>query len=613
MQLSERVQSWARGVAIALVVATLLIVSLLTPPAPGDWQGVKQLCFIVLTLGLLGVALCQMDPARGAGRWRRVLAEPALPALMLVALAALSWWTSTAKAYGGAEFLRLVGGVGLFFAVAAFFRGRYRLQLLTDVLVGVVILTTLLGFVNYQAMSAGGLGITSSFGNRQLFAGFLVLMAPLMLALSFAELSPGRRIAAQSAAVLACAGLLLAQTRSAWIGLLVGLVVLAALSAWTRERGRSGSGNRRAVLVPLVLLVAATGLFLILSRTAPQIGDRAATLTALDRDASWNERLIAWKGALAMIRERPLTGWGIGAYPVAQAGFVPTSLPAPIVEARGPSLLEMAHNEYLQLTAEIGVPGLLAYLALLVTFLATMLKALRTRGAGLARVILIGVTAGVCAQMVDAISNPAWRYADVSAFFWALMGLGMAAATKRSEETAEALCRASSRPTWSLARLGWQGAVVLLVAFMGAKTVAVAQNPRAMQVPEYVRPRSAFVRPQFVNLLPGQSFQYSLLVFFSNGQHVLLTGPVNGLSWVVSERRGGPPTNAVQELGAGTGHFLALNTPQGIGKTYFVRGIYQQGGALAGGRIRQSFPAVAGVGRLKIAVPFGRVQGLRRR
>lgn len=603
MQLSERAQGWARGAIAALVVATLVIVALLTPPEPSKWQGVKQFLFIGMTLVLMGLALCQSDPVGGAARWRRMLSGPTLPALLLVALAAASWSVSTAKAYSGPEFLRLAGGVALFMAVAAFFRTRGRLQLLTDVLVGIVILACLLGFVNYQATTTGGQGIIASFSNRQLFAGFLALLAPLMIALSFAELSPTRKVAVQVASVLSCAGLLLAQTRSAWIGLVVGLVVFAVLSAQNGQREGRRSGNRKVAIVPVVvLMVAATGLFLALSRTSGQIGERAATLTTASKQTTFLERQGLWRGAMKMIGERPLLGFGIGAYPFAQAQFSGVGRPADLVAERGPSLMEMAHNEYLQLAAEIGVPGLIAYLAMLGMFLATMLGALKTKSAGLSRALIIGVTAGVCAQMVDAVSNPAWRYADVSAFFWAVMGLGMAAAAKRPSEAAVASSRV--RPAFSPARLGWQGAAVFLVGTIGYQ--AVAQAPRTLQLPEYVRPRSAFVRPPTAVVLPGQSFQYRMLVFFSNGQNTEIIGPREDLTWTASLRRGGPPSECLTEQGAGTGNFLASEAAGCVGKTYFVRGVYRQTDGIS------TFPAVAGTGKLKIAVPFGRTAAIAR-
>lgn len=597
MPLSKRVQGWAQNASVALVVATLAVVPLLTPSTPLALQGVKQLLFHLMTLALVGLALCQSETAAGgrlgADRWRRLLGGANLPALLLVVLGGISYLTSAEKALSSTEFLRLTCGVGLYFVVAAFFRGRERLQLLTDVLVGVVILATVLGFVNYQSPTTGGEGIIASFGNRQLFAGFLVLVAPLMLALSFAEQSSGRKVAAQIATVLAFAGLLLAQERSAWIGSLVGLLVLTALIWRYRESDGNLGRGRSMLVVPAVLVVCATGVFLVLSRTAPQIQERAATLAAPGEDASWNERVQQWGGTTRMIAERPLFGWGIGTYPVAQAAFVKGLRPAKLIRSGGPSLQEMAHNEYLQLTAELGLLGLLAYLGVLGAFFATALRAVSSRRSGLARLVLMGAMAGVAAQMVDAVSNPAWRYADVSLFLWALIGLGVAAARRSGAEPRTAPAAAPRRAAWNVARLGWQGAVVFVVGMMMRQ--AVAGGAATAAVPVYIRPRSAFVTPFFGAVYPGQSIQYRLLVRFNNGQFVTLSGAGSGVHWQAITVKGGPTADAFVENENDTGIFTPLTgRPDIVGKTYKIRGTYTSNGV-----------TVAGIGNLKVPVPFG--------
>jgi O-antigen ligase len=582
---------------VALVIATLAAVPLLMPDTLAQWNLSKQLLFHVLTLSLMGLALCQTDPKAGVAGWRRLLAGPNLPAALLVLLGGISFLSSGATVAGSAEFLRLTCGVALYFVVAAFFRGRDRIQLLADVIVGVVIITSLLGLVSHKVVVGNSGGFISTFGNRQLTAGFLVLVAPLMLALPMADLTPGRKIASQIAAVLACAGLLLAEGRSAWLGALVGVSVLAVL-VWRFHDSRKSSIShlKQAVIVPAVLIVGAVGVFLLLSRSSGTIGNRAATFSSPQVDGSWAWRQEQWQGTLAMIAKKPLFGWGIGAYPVAQAEFVKHGLPKQLVAQRNPSLLEMAHNEYLQLTAELGVVGLLAYLSLIVAFFVTTIRSLGSRRSSLAKAVVIGATAGVAAITVDALANPALRFADVSMFLWALMGLAVAAARPAAKENTEpVVLPAKPRATWSPARLGWQGAVVLFVGAMLQQATAAGINDFGTPIPEYLRPRSAFVRPQNGVIFQGQTLQYKLLVRFINGQFGEITGPFPGLQWQVLVRRGGPPTDALVETSPGSGLLVASTDNVHLGKTFIVRGIYTAGGA-----------TVAGVGRGKIPVPFGR-------
>jgi putative inorganic carbon (HCO3(-)) transporter len=67
------------------------------------------------------------------------------------------------------------------------------------------------------------------------------------------------------------------------------------------------------------------------------------------------ERLAHWQAAGEMIRYHPWTGVGFANYEPAYSQYALTSWPVP---------LGHAHNYYLNVGAELGLPGLLAYLLL---------------------------------------------------------------------------------------------------------------------------------------------------------------------------------------------------------------------------------------------------------
>ena len=84
-------------------------------------------------------------------------------------------------------------------------------------------------------------------------------------------------------------------------------------------------------------------------------------------------RIRAWQVALRMIEEEPLTGMGLRRF---QSNYVEFE-PNPTEEQlNGEGTRIVAHNSYLQLAAECGLPALLAYLAL---FGASFIDILRIR------------------------------------------------------------------------------------------------------------------------------------------------------------------------------------------------------------------------------------------
>src|SRR5438270_4937326 len=196
MKVTSRISQLAQGGILTLLLATVLVVPLLFLPNAWAARGVKPTVFELMALALAGLALLQATPST-AGLRRAVeflRTGPNLPILLLVLYGAISWSRSPAPELSRAEWLRLACSAALYFVVATTLHRREQVKTVVDVLVGVAILTSLFGFVAYgQPESAS---MSSTFGNRQLFAGFLLMLAPLLLVLSFSELEPKRKIAA---------------------------------------------------------------------------------------------------------------------------------------------------------------------------------------------------------------------------------------------------------------------------------------------------------------------------------------------------------------------------------------------------------------------------------
>lgn len=173
-------------------------------------------------------------------------------------------------------------------------------------------------------------------------------------------------------------GLLLSQSRSSWLalgvaGLLLGwlllrkqLKTLAVLRASvTGEPGRVtgyhpgapgvvGRWGRWIGIVSIGLLIG-----LLFWRLDTIMGWVSPTLLA-STQASLLRRLDIWRLSLQLLAAKPLTGIGLGSYEVVFATAFPT---LPLVGGR--LAPPHAHNLFLQLALDLGLPGLVAFLGLL--------------------------------------------------------------------------------------------------------------------------------------------------------------------------------------------------------------------------------------------------------
>jgi O-antigen ligase len=158
------------------------------------------------------------------------------------------------------------------------------------------------------------------------------------------------------AAALA-AGLIFSWSRGAWLGF--GAAMGALVLFFPRRRW-----------IGLLLLVVGGGLFLAGNQFGLIPASISSRVTSFSEDLQFGdvrgvdindanyavlERLAHWQAAIEMAKDNIWTGVGFGNYEPAYGDYALVNWPFP---------LGHAHNYYLNILAEIGVPGLLAYLFL---------------------------------------------------------------------------------------------------------------------------------------------------------------------------------------------------------------------------------------------------------
>ncbi len=314
------------------------------------------------------------------------------------------------------------------------------------------------------ALSADGLvqaargmeSISGPFRDHQLYGSALLILLPLALALSVRSRAPRQAWLAQTIVLAMGVSLAFSQTRSAWIGASVGVLVFGGLWFWTAQP------PWRVLLRPILLgLGVACACAALVAATEMQkpLVLRMHTLQTFSQDTSWQGRLIAWRGARRMAAQSPWVGIGLGRYPSRERAF--SHVGRALAPAQRPSLSEEAHDLYLQTAAEIGGIGLGLYSLALLAVVGRAYVALRRRRgqpASSRTVLTIAALALLAAHLTDAFANPAWQFGEVSLLFWASLGVGLSA-INRPEETLN-----FSVSRLRVARWASAGAVVAAIA-----------------------------------------------------------------------------------------------------------------------------------------------------
>ena len=245
--------------------------------------------------------------------------------------------------------------------------------------------------------------VFSFFENPNSYANLLVLFVPLLAVLPLSEKRTLPRLALLLLPLIGLLALVMTYSRSAWIACAASIFLLVLLL--------------RPRYAPL-LVVLGMLLFPILPKN---ITNRI--LTAFMGDTSVASRGFIYSGALAVIAAAPLLGAGLGTAAARHAVYL----------AGGYALFTTsyahAHDIYLQICMESGVPALLSFLLALLYVFQGGVRAARLPGASpRLRRLCAGFAAGLFASQLFGITDYAWSYPRVMVLYWLFAGLMLAAA-----------------------------------------------------------------------------------------------------------------------------------------------------------------------------------------
>jgi O-antigen ligase len=350
---------------------------------------------IAVSQGLLALAfLAWLVLPRG----RRVFSVK-----LLLAGAAYSAWTWLAAGLSDAPLLSLEDSRDmLLFLVLLVVPPAVRVvgsdSLRVALLTGATIASSW-GLLDYASTQGGLLNRSSGpYGHYMTYGGVLMLVLSAVLAelmvRGVAALSRADVLARALPVPLIAGALAISYARSAWLGFAAALMLMVVVVR-----------PRWAWLVPVLAVATLVA--------APQ-GIRSRLLSIVDftQDASSMERIYMAHAGLQMIRSHPVLGLGPGRLPAHYPQYRHPDAPD-----RRPAHL---HSNPIQIAAERGLPGLAAWLALLVL---AVWDAASDWRAGRDRASALGAIAAVAALFVAGLFEYNFGDSEVSMLFLCLIAL----------------------------------------------------------------------------------------------------------------------------------------------------------------------------------------------
>ena len=257
------------------------------------------------------------------------------------------------------------------------------------------------------AVVEGSIGIYSEHNQAGSLGAALFVLA---VGAACAARGPLTGLLTGAVAVLGLVQTALSLSRGAWIGAVLGLVVLVVLAP--------------RVLRPLLTGVALAGVLLLaVSSSSPVfeiLAHRAGTI-GKESPAAADERPTIWREALREFDEAPLLGHGPGSFRVVAGQSSSLAYTARPVHA---------HNLLLTVAAEDGGLAVLAVLGLTLAVGAHLWRAIRTSPPH-AATLSAGVAAALCTFVGQGLVDVPLRNTSIEVLMWLLVGLALGCGGRR--------------------------------------------------------------------------------------------------------------------------------------------------------------------------------------
>ena len=269
--------------------------------------------------------------------------------------------------------------------------------------------------------------LTSTLGNQNYVAGYLALIFPIAFSFFLMESKVRNKIFYKIVLLVIYAGIIICHTRAIWIALFFSLL-LFGFFLYHYKINKILRNNKKWLVILFSFFLLITIIYSTdnpINRSSITAAERAISTFDI-QGTSLRSRLLIWQSTMNMITDKPLFGSGLGTFPLYYLNYQADFL------QKNPNYLNFAgkageaHNEYLQIWAEMGIIGLLSFLLIIIIFYRTNLDLIKKIKTIEGKIIIIGLISGVTVTLVHSIFSFPFHIPAVGAAFWFIIGITIA-------------------------------------------------------------------------------------------------------------------------------------------------------------------------------------------
>ena len=350
-----------------------------------------------------------------------------LPIYLFIIILSLSLLISNAIRVSFGDYLIFISYIILYFIVINVinqkkeFDSFIKIFFITSFLVSIYVLIQYYGFDPYFTDLKR---ITSTVGQKNWISNYLAIIFPVIFSYFLLEKRRKNQLIYYLLLSILYITLLICQSRGIWISISL-TTMFAIYLIFKYKLFKIFKENKKWLILIIVTFIILTIIYSTdnpLNKSALTVPQRALS-TFDEQDPSIKTRLLIWKTTFNMIKDKPLLGSGIGTFKMNYLDYQAVFLQKYPDYIKYSGKAAEAHNEYLQILAELGITGFVVFLSILFVFYSLALKYLKEKHNNQDKIIVFGLLMGITSFLIHSLFCFPYHVPILGSTFFIFLGL----------------------------------------------------------------------------------------------------------------------------------------------------------------------------------------------
>jgi len=266
--------------------------------------------------------------------------------------------------------------------------------------------------------------ITSTMGQKNWISNYLALIFPIVFSYFLLEKIKKNKIIYYLLLSILYTTLMICQSRGIWISISI-TTILAIYIIFKFKLVNTFQENKKWLTLLLVTFLMITIIYSTdnpLNKSAITVPQRALS-TFDEQDPSINTRLLMWRTTFEMIKDKPIFGSGIGTFKMNYLNYQAKFFKVNPDYIKYLAYAREAHNEYLQIGAELGIVGLGIFILIIFVFYNLILKYVKKESRDNEKIIVFGLLMGVTSFLIHSLFTFPLHVPALGLTFFIVIGL----------------------------------------------------------------------------------------------------------------------------------------------------------------------------------------------